>query len=222
MKIIFATGNQGKMREIRAILGDVEAKVQSMKEAGIDLAIEEDGATFVENAVIKARTAADALLEKDGALECVVMADDSGLEIDCLNGEPGVYSARYLGEETPFDVKSKDLLKRMADVPENERRARFVCAIAAIFPDGEAVTTQGTVEGRIGYELRGDNGFGYDPIFYLPEYGRTAAELTEDEKNRISHRSRALELMKEELRKRGKGNSGRPYENISCERQPSP
>lgn len=130
------------------------------------------------------------------------MADDSGLEIDCLNGEPGVYSARYLGEETPFDLKSRDILRRMADVPEDERTARFVCAIAAIFPDGEAVTTSGIVEGRIGYELRGDNGFGYDPIFYLPEYGRTAAELSDEEKNRISHRSRALGLMKEELKKR--------------------
>lgn len=202
MKIIFATGNQGKMREIRAILGDVEAQVLSMKEAGVDLAIEENGATFTENAVIKARAAADALLERDGARECVVMADDSGLEIDCLNGEPGVYSARYLGEETPFDVKSRDLLRRMAAIPENNRGARFVCAIAAVFPDGEVVTAQGTVEGRIGYGLRGDNGFGYDPIFYLPEYGRTAAELTDEEKNRISHRSRALELMKEELKKR--------------------
>lgn len=202
MKIIFATGNQGKMREIRAILGDMEAEVLSMKEAGIDLAIEEDGITFVENAIIKARAAADALTVEDGARECVVMADDSGLEIACLNGEPGVYSARYLGEETPFDVKSRDLLRRMADVPEKERDARFVCAIAAVFPDGEVATAEGIVEGRIGYELRGDNGFGYDPIFYLPEYGRTAAELTDEEKNRISHRSRALALMREELRKR--------------------
>ena len=202
MKIIFATGNQGKMREIKAILGDMDAEVCSMKEAGIELEIEENGTTFAENAVIKAQALADALQEQDGARECVVMADDSGLEIACLDGEPGVYSARYLGEETPFDVKSKDLLRRMADVPEKERDARFVCAIAAIFPDGEAVTAEGIVGGRIGYELRGDNGFGYDPIFYLPEYDRTAAELSDEEKNRISHRSRALELMKQELKKR--------------------
>lgn len=201
-QIIFATGNQGKMREIRAILGDMAAGITSMKEAGIDVEIEENGTTFAENAVIKAQAVAEALRAGGDARECVVMADDSGLEIDCLNGEPGVYSARYLGEETPFDEKSRDLLARMADVQEEDRSARFVCAIAAIFPDGETVTSEGIVEGRIGHELRGDNGFGYDPIFYVPEWERTAAELTDEEKNRISHRSKALELMKEELRKR--------------------
>ena len=201
-QIIFATGNQGKMREIRAILGEMAAGITSMKEAGIDLEIEENGTTFAENAVIKAQAVAEALRAGGDARECVVMADDSGLEIDCLNGEPGVYSARYLGEETPFDEKSRDLLARMADVQEEDRSARFVCAIAAIFPDGETVTSEGIVEGRIGHELRGDNVFGYDPIFYLPEWERTAAELTDEEKNRISHRSKALELMKEELRKR--------------------
>lgn len=201
-QIIFATGNQGKMREIRAILGEMAAGITSMKEAGIDLEIEENGTTFAENAVIKAQAVAEALRAGGDARECVVMADDSGLEIDCLNGEPGVYSARYLGEETPFDEKSRDLLARMADVQEEDRSARFVCAIAAIFPDGETVTSEGIVEGRIGHELRGDNGFGYDPIFYLPEYGRTAAQLLDEEKNRISHRSRALEQMKEELKKR--------------------
>lgn len=190
------------MREIRAILGDTEWDVVSMKEAGIDPEIEENGVTFAENAVIKARTVADALAEGGGERACVVLADDSGLVIDCLNGEPGVYSARYLGEETPFSEKSNDLLRRMQDVREEERSARFVCAISAVFPDGEVVTTEGTIEGRIGYELKGDNGFGYDPIFYLPEYERTAAELTDEEKNRISHRSRALELMKAELKKR--------------------
>ena len=201
-QIIFATGNQGKMREIRAILEDMKWDVVSMKEAGIDPEIEENGTSFTENAVIKAQTVADALTGEEKVRECVVLADDSGLVIDCLNGEPGIYSARYLGEETPFSDKSVDLLRRMKDVPEEERSARFVCAIAAVFPDGEVVTAEGTVEGRIGYELKGDNGFGYDPIFYLPEYGRTAAELTDEEKNRISHRSRALELMKAELRKR--------------------
>ncbi len=190
------------MREIQAIMGDCEAEIISMKEAGFDLEIEESGTTFEENALIKARAVADALAARGEAQTCVVMADDSGLEIDCLNGEPGVYSARYLGEETPFDVKSRDFLRRMADVPEEKRNARFVCAIAAVFPDGGWVTTNGIVEGRIGYELRGDNGFGYDPIFYLPEYGRTAAELSDGEKNQISHRSRALRLMKEELKKR--------------------
>lgn len=201
-QIIFATGNQGKMREIRAILGDMKWDVVSMKEAGIDPEIDENGATFAENAVIKAQTVADALVKEKGVRKCVVLADDSGLVIDCLNGEPGIHSARYLGEETPFSEKSADLLRRMKDVPEKERSARFVCAIAAVFPNGDVVTTEGTVEGRIGYALKGDNGFGYDPIFYLPEYGRTAAELTDEEKNQISHRSRALDLMKMELGKR--------------------
>ena len=201
-QVIFATGNEGKMREIRAILGDMELDISSMKEAGLALDIEENGATFEENARIKAQAVADALAAEEKTRACVVMADDSGLEIDYLNGEPGVYSARYLGEETPFSEKSTNLLRRLNDVAEKERSARFVCAIAAVFPDGETVITRGVIEGRIGYELRGDNGFGYDPIFYLPEYDRTAAELTDEEKNRISHRSRALELMKEELKKR--------------------
>lgn len=203
VEIIFATGNEGKMREIRAILADVEAKILSMKEAGLCLDIEEDGESFAENALIKARAVADALAAADRFHDCIVLADDSGLEIDCLQGEPGIHSARYLGEETPFDVKSRDLLRRMEQVPDEERSARFVCAIAAVFAGGETVTTRGTIEGRIGYDLKGDNGFGYDPIFYLPEYGRTAAELTDDEKNQISHRSRALARMKEELKKRG-------------------
>lgn len=202
-KIIFATGNQGKMREIRAILQDTRMEILSMKEAGVFLDIEEDGTTFIENAIIKARAVAQALAGKQGSgTDYVVLADDSGLEIDCLGGEPGVYSARYLGEETPFDIKSRDFLRRLADVEDKERTARFVCAIAAVWPDGETVTTLGTIEGMIGHELKGDNGFGYDPIFYLPEYGRTAAELSDEEKNRISHRSRALEQMKPELMKR--------------------
>lgn len=202
MRIILATGNQGKIKETQAIMGDYEAEIISMKEAGLDLDIEENGTTFEDNAFIKARAVADALAAQGKGQTCVVMADDSGLEIDCLNGEPGVYSARYLGEETSFELKSLDILRRMADVPEEERKARFVCAITAVFPDGAAVTTKGIVEGRIGHELRGDNGFGYDIIFYLPEYGCTAAELSDEEKNQISHRSRALGLMKEELRKR--------------------
>ena len=202
-RLVFATGNQGKMREVRAILQDVEAEILSMKEAGVLLDIEENGTTFVENAIIKAKAVAQALAQKpEFASDCVVLADDSGLEIDCLGGEPGIYSARYLGEETPFDVKSRDFLKRLEGVADEKRKARFVCAIAAVWPDGETVTALGTIEGRIGYELIGDNGFGYDPIFYLPEYGRTAAELSDEEKNAISHRSRALAQMKPELMKR--------------------
>lgn len=191
------------MREIRAILSDVGAEVLSMKEAGLSPDIVEDGETFEENAAIKAKAVAQALLaENRFDADCVVLADDSGLEIDFLGGEPGVYSARYLGEETPFAKKSQDLLRRLEGVADKERTARFVCAIAAVWPDGEALVTRGVIEGRIGYELQGDNGFGYDPIFYLPEYGRTAAQLSDEEKNRISHRSRALEQMKPELMRR--------------------
>ncbi|RKI84921.1 RdgB/HAM1 family non-canonical purine NTP pyrophosphatase [bacterium 0.1xD8-71] len=202
-KIVFATSNQGKMREIRAILQDTEAEILSMKEAGVFLEIEENGTTFTENAIIKAQAVAQALSGKEGfQADCVVLADDSGLEIDCLGGEPGIYSARYLGEETPFDRKSQDFLRRLEGVADDKRTARFVCAIAAVWSDGGVYTTLGTIEGRIGHELKGDNGFGYDPIFYLPEYGCTAAELSDEEKNRISHRSRALEQMKPELMKR--------------------
>lgn len=203
-KIIFATGNAGKMREIREILGDMDMEILSMKEAGVETDIVEDGATFEENAVIKAKTVARALAARDDAAyeDAVVMADDSGLEIDALNGEPGVYSARYMGEDTPYSVKSGSLIERLAGVPDERRTARFVCAIAAVLPAGETVTTRGVIEGRVGYEEQGDNGFGYDPIFYVPEYGCTTAQLTEEEKNRISHRGKALRAMKEELWKR--------------------
>ena len=203
-KIVFATGNAGKMREIREILKDMDMEILSMKEAGVNADIAEDGATFAENAVIKAETVARLLAAKgDAAYEgAIVLADDSGLAIDALNGEPGIYSARYMGEDTPYRAKSADLIKRLTGVPDEKRTARFVCAIAAVFATGETVTTQGVIEGRIGYEEKGDNGFGYDPIFYVPECGCTAAQLTEEEKNRISHRGKALEAMKEELRKR--------------------
>ncbi len=195
LRIIFATGNQGKMREIRDIMSDLDAEILSMKEAGIEADIEEDGKTFEENAVIKAKAVA-------AFTDAIVLADDSGLEIDYLNKEPGIYSARYLGEDTPYSVKNKNLIERLAGVPDEKRTARFVCAIAAVMPDGGIVTTRGVIEGRIGYEEKGDNGFGYDPIFFVPEYGVTTAQLTEDEKNRISHRGRALNAMKTELRKR--------------------
>lgn len=203
-RIIFATGNAGKMREIREILADMDMEVLSMKEAGVEADIVEDGTTFEENAVIKAKAVACMLEELSGNRpdDVIVLADDSGLEIDALNKEPGIYSARYLGEDTPYSVKSANLIERLAGVPDEERSARFVCAIAAVMPNREIVTTQGVIEGRIDYEEKGNNGFGYDPIFYVPEYGRTTAQLTEDEKNRISHRGKALEAMKDELKKR--------------------
>ncbi|MDE6995059.1 MAG: XTP/dITP diphosphatase [Lachnospiraceae bacterium] len=194
-RIIFATGNEGKMREVREILRDINADVLSMKEAGIDADIVEDGATFEENAVIKAKAVAAAAAQA----EAIVLADDSGLEVDYLNREPGIYSARYMGEDTPYCVKNKNLIDRLEGVPDNKRTARFVCAIAAALPGGEVITTRGVIEGRIDYEEKGNNGFGYDPIFYVPEYGCTTAELSVEEKNRISHRARALAAMKEQL-----------------------
>lgn len=165
-----------------------------MKEAGIETDTVEDGKTYEENALIKARAVAAAAGE-------LVLADDSGLEIDYLGKEPGVYSARYLGEDTPYSIKNAELIRRLEGVPEEERTARFVCAIAAVLPDGREITVRAAIEGRIGYEEKGSNGFGYDPIFYVPEFGKTTAELTEEEKNQVSHRGKALRLMKEELKK---------------------
>lgn len=192
-KIIFATGNQGKMKEIREILADLDAEVLSMKDAGVEADIVEDGKTFEENAVIKAKT----VCELTGA---IALADDSGLEIDYLNKEPGIYSARYMGEDTSYRIKNANLIQRLAGVPDDQRTARFVCAIAAAFPDGTVKTVRACMEGRIGYEEKGANGFGYDPIFYLPEYGCTSAELSLEEKNKISHRGKALRAIKDELR----------------------
>ena len=197
-KIVFATGNEGKMREIRMIMEDLGLEILSMKEAGVNVDIVEDGETFEENAMIKASAIAQALRE-DG-VQAVVLADDSGLEVDYLNKEPGVYSARYMGEDTSYTVKNANLIQRLEGVPDEERTARFVCVIAAVFPDGRKFATRAAIEGRIGYEERGQNGFGYDPIFYLPEYGMYSAELDPEEKNRISHRGNALEEMKKVLK----------------------
>ena len=193
-KIIFATGNADKMKEIRKILADLDAEVVSMKEAGIQADIVEDGKTFEENAVIKAT--AISKLTSDGE---IVLADDSGLEIDYLNKEPGVYSARYMGEDTSYDIKNNNLIERLDGVPKEKRTARFVCAIAAVLPDGKELVTRQTMEGYIGWEIAGANGFGYDPIFYLDEYGCSSAELTPQQKNAISHRGKALRAMKEML-----------------------
>mgnify|MGYP003298448955 FL=1 len=193
-KVIFATSNEGKMKEVRAILEDLGMEVLSMKEAGIHVDVVEDGTTFEENAVIKATEIQKVCGE-------IVLADDSGLEVDYLNKEPGIYSARYMGEDTSYKIKNQNIIDRLDGVEDEKRTARFVCAIAAAFPDGTVEVTRGTIEGRIGYEESGENGFGYDPIFYVPEFGKTTAELTEEEKNKVSHRGKALELMKEELKK---------------------
>ena len=195
-QIIFATGNEGKMKEIRMILADLDVEVLSLKDAGIDIDIREDGKTFEENAVIKAR----AVMKETGAL---VLADDSGLEIDYLHREPGVYSARYLGEHTSYQVKNQALLYRLAGVEKEHRTARFVCAIAAVVPGREVFTTRGTIEGYIGWKTAGANGFGYDPIFYVDAFGCSTAELSREQKNACSHRGSALRAMREELVKRG-------------------
>lgn len=193
-KIVFATGNEGKMKEIRLILSDLGMEILSMKEAGADMDIEENGSSFAENAEIKAR----AVWEKTGG---IVLADDSGLVVDYLNGEPGIYSARYLGEDTPYETKNQMILDRVKEATGEERSARFICAIAAVLPDGSVLHTEASMEGRIAEKAAGNGGFGYDPILYIPEFGVTSAELTIDQKNRISHRGKALELMKEELKK---------------------
>lgn len=191
-QIIFATGNKDKMREIREIYGDMGYEILSMKEAGIDVDIVEDGETFEDNALIKAKAIA-------ACCDAIVFADDSGLEIDYLNKEPGVYSARYMGEDTSYDIKNANLIQRLDGVAKEDRTARFVCAIAAVFPDGSHKVVRGTIEGYIGYEPAGENGFGYDPIFYVDEYGCSTAQLSPEEKNMISHRGNALRMMKEEL-----------------------
>ena len=191
-KIIFATTNENKMREMKMIRADVPFEIVSLKESGINADIEENGTTFEENAVIKAK----AICELTGL---ITLADDSGLEIDYIHKEPGVYSARYMGEETPYHVKNQSLIERLKDAEGEQRSARFVCVIAAAFPDGRVITTRGTIEGRIGFEERGNNGFGYDPILYVPEYNMTTGEMPPELKNKISHRGKALEQMKKEL-----------------------
>lgn len=193
-RIIFATGNEGKMKEIRMILKDLEIEVLSLKDAEITADVEENGSTFEENAVLKATE----IMKLSGE---VVLADDSGLEVDALNKEPGIHSARYMGYDTSYHIKNQNIINRLEGKEGAERSARFVCAIAAALPDGRVFVTRGTMEGEIGYEERGENGFGYDPIFYLPEYGCYSGELSLEIKNGLSHRGKALQLMKEKLQK---------------------
>lgn len=190
--IILASNNKDKVKEVKEILKGYD--IISMKEAGIDVDIEENGTTFEENALIKAR----AIMKLTGQ---ITMADDSGLEIDYLNKAPGVYSARFMGHDTSYDIKNKALIQKLEGVKGSDRSGRFVCAIAVCFPDGREIVKRGTMEGLIAEEIKGDNGFGYDPIAYLPEYGKTSGELAPEEKNKISHRGKALALIKEELDK---------------------
>lgn len=192
-KIIFATSNQGKMKEIREILKDLDVELLSLKDAGINPEIEENGKTFEENAIIKAK----AVMELTGEF---VLADDSGLEVDYMDRAPGVYSARFMGEDTAYTIKNQYIIDQLANAKENERSARFVCVIACAIPGGEIITRRGTIEGMIAKQISGENGFGYDPIFYVPEYGCTTAEMPSEQKNEISHRGKALRAMKEALK----------------------
>lgn len=198
-RMIFATTNEGKMKEIRMIMSDLGVEICSLKDLDIKVDIEEDGKTFEENAIIKAK----AICEMTGEM---VLADDSGLEVDYMDKAPGVYSARYLGEDTPYSVKNQTIIDNLKDAKGEERSARFVCAIAAAFPDGRIITTRATVEGYIGYEEKGTNGFGYDPLLYVPEYDMTTGQMEPELKNKISHRGKALEMMKEKL----------GYESFNC------
>ena len=198
MKIVFATGNQGKMKEIRMIMEELGMEILSMKEAGINIDIEENGTTFEENAFIKARSIAEEL-KKNGEKDAIVLADDSGLEVDAMDKAPGVQSARYMGEDTSYDIKNQHILDLLENVTGNERSARFVCSIAAVFPNGEETVVRETIEGRIADQISGENGFGYDPIFYVPEFGCTTAELTLEQKNKISHRGKAVQKTKEAI-----------------------
>ncbi len=207
-RIVFATGNEGKMREIRLILADLGMEILSMKEAGANPDICEDGKTFGENAEIKAR----AVWKETGG---IVLADDSGLVVDYIGGEPGIYSARYMGEDTSYAIKNQAIIDRLKEAEGAERSARFVCNIAAVLPDGRVLHTEKTMEGLIAHEPAGEEGFGYDPILYIPEFGKTSAQLTIEEKNRISHRGKALEAMKEELSALFGGEDVQD-ENIDC------
>ena len=196
-KIIFATGNAHKMIEIRMILKDLGVEILSQAEAGIHADVVEDGATFEENALIKATEIAEAARKMPEYQDAVVLADDSGLEINYLNKEPGIYSARYMGEDTSYDIKNQALLDRLEGVEDEKRTARFVCAIAAAFPDGSTEVVR--------HEIAGENGFGYDPIFYLPEYGCTSAQLAPEKKNELSHRGEGLRKMRKILEDRQSG-----------------
>lgn len=195
-KFIVATRNKGKLFEIAEILKELDFEVISMDQAGIGKDIEENGKTFMENALIKAKEIFSLTHE-------MVMADDSGLEVEYLNGAPGIYTSRFAGEGATDVERINKLLELLENVPVNKRKARFVCAIAVYLPDGTHFTVEGTCEGYIGFEMKGSNGFGYDPIFNMPEYDMTMAEMDPELKHRLSHRGKALREMVEMLRERG-------------------
>ncbi|MCQ2495733.1 MAG: RdgB/HAM1 family non-canonical purine NTP pyrophosphatase [Lachnospiraceae bacterium] len=191
-KIIFATGNMGKLREVQQIMEGLPYEIISMKEAGLAVDVEETGLTYEENALLKAKAVAEKAREHEEYADVLVMADDSGFEIDYLGKKPGIYSARFMGEDTSYTIKNQALLDEMKDVPEDKRSARFVAAISIVFPDGRCEVVRATYEGTVAYEAKGIYGFGYDPIMIVPEYGCTSGELLPEVKNKISHRAKAL------------------------------
>ena len=198
MKVIMASNNQDKIREIREMLEGTDIQILSLADCGISVEVEETGSTFEENALLKAKAIADMTGE-------TVLADDSGLSIDAFHGEPGVHSARFMGVDTPYEQKCSRILEEMKDLPDEKRGARFVCCMALVYPDGETKTFEGVFEGIIGHEIKGENGFGYDPVFFVPEKNMTSAEMTPEEKNSMSHRGKALRMVVEELKQRKNG-----------------
>lgn len=195
-RIIFATKNMNKMKEIREIMADLEVEIVSMEEAGIDVDVVEDGTTFLENATKKAKE----IMEITGE---ITLSDDSGIVIDAMENELGVYSARFMGEDTPYDIRCAKILENLDGLPVEKRSARFVSCIVACFPNGDILSSLGTVEGYIGTEIKGSNGFGYDPVFVYPEKNKYLAELSAEEKNSISHRGKALREMRKLLENYG-------------------
>ena len=191
LKFVIATHNNHKVTEFKRILEPLSIEVMSQKDAGIDVEVIEDGTTFAQNAQIKAQAVSK-------AANCVAIADDSGICIDAFDGGPGIYSARFLGEDTPYTEKNAIILDRLKDVPVEKRGARYVCAICCVFPNGDVISTEGICEGKIGYQPKGQNGFGYDPIFMVGDL--TLAEITDGEKDKISHRGVALKKFVKELK----------------------
>ena len=198
-KIVFATGNAHKVSEVRAIMEGTGYDIVSLKDIGLKLDVEETGTTYTENAMIKARAVAEMLPAE--YKDCLVMSDDSGFEVDYLNKEPGIYSSRFMGEDTPYSIKNQAIIDKLDGVPMDKRTARFCCAVVCVFPDGHAEDTFATYEGAVAFEAKGTNGFGYDPIFWVPQYGKTDGELPPEVKNTIGHRGKALRMMRDILEK---------------------
>lgn len=197
MKVIFATGNKNKVKEAAAIMAGTGIDIISMKEIGLDPEIDENGTTYQENAAIKARTVSRLLPQE--YRDCAVLADDSGFEVDYLNKEPGIYSSRFMGEDTSYAIKNRAIIDKLEGVPDEKRTARFCCAIVCVLPSGKELVSFATYEGSVAYEAKGTNGFGYDPIFMVPGYNKTDAELPPEVKNTIGHRGKALRDMKQKL-----------------------